>query len=80
MGDGGADGGDDARGLVAEGDGGGEDEGADAAALPVVDVGAADAGLRDVDEDVVGGVAEGGDGAVLDGDGLDGGEDEGGVL
>lgn len=50
---------------MAEGHGGGEDEGTDAAVLPVVHVGAADAGGGDAEEDVVRG-GEGGGGEVLE--------------
>jgi hypothetical protein len=56
-----------------------EDEGPDAPVLPVVHVGAADAGVVDGDEDVVGG-GEGGDGAVFKGEGEGFVEDEGEVL
>lgn len=74
-----ADGGDGAGGFVAEAHGGFENEGADGAMLPVVYVGAADAGVGDGDEDGAG-VGEGGDGALLIGDLERGVEDEGEVL
>lgn len=45
---------------MAENDGAGEDEGANTAVEPVVDVGAADAGLRDADDDGVGRIDLGG--------------------
>lgn len=77
--DGWADLGDDAGGFVAEDHGGAEDKGADGAVGAVVDIGAADAGLLDLDEDV-GGVDEGGDWAVFVGDVVDGLEDKGLVL
>lgn len=76
-GDGGADLRDDAGGLVAEDHGGADDEVADAAVGPVVHVGAADAGVFDGDEDVVGG--EGGDGTVFVGYFARFEEDEGGL-
>ena len=67
----GTDGGDGAAGFVAEDDGRGEDEVADAAALPVVDVGHADAGLGDADDYIVGvldrGFGEGGEGDFFEG-------------
>jgi hypothetical protein len=53
--------------------------GPDAAMLPVVDVGAADAGVGDAEEDRVW-IRDGGDGSVFEGDGFGAGEDEGGVL
>jgi hypothetical protein len=77
--DGGADSGDCAGGFVAEAHGGFEDEGADGAMLPVVHVGAADAGEGDGDEDGAG-VGEGGDWALFIGDVEGGVEDEGEVL
>jgi hypothetical protein len=64
---------------VAEHHGRFDDEVPDGAVLPVVHIAAADAGVFDVDEDVVRGL-EGGDGAVFEFDGVGAFEDEGEVL
>lgn len=78
-GDSGADLGDCAGGFVTEAHGGFEDEGANGAMLPVVHIGSADAGEGDGDEDGAG-VSEGGDWALLIGDGERRVQDEGEVL
>lgn len=70
---------DDATGLMAQHHGRLDDKVADGAMGPVVHVGAADAGVFDIDEDVVRGV-EFGDGAVFEGDVVGFLEDEGEVL
>ena len=78
-GDGVADGDDGAGGFVAEDHGVPDDEVADCAVDPVVHVGAADAGVVYLDEDIVGGL-DGGDGLVDEGDVVGPVELEGEVL
>lgn len=68
-----------AGGLVAKDHGVLDDEGADGAVDPVVDVGATDTGVVYLDDDIVGG-SEGRSGALLKGDVVDAVEDEGEVL
>lgn len=76
--DGAPDRGDSPAGFVAEHDGAGEDEVPDAAPLPVVDVGHADASLGDAHEDIVG-VLKGRDGESGEGELFEGFEEERGI-
>ncbi len=77
--DGGADRGDDTRGLVAQDHRGLDDKGTDAPGNPVVDIAAADAGVFYLDDYIVG-IGDFGDGPIFVGDAVGFRKDERGVL